>query len=346
MNSSFSTLIFGKSWEDISLEDIQYFFQREQTESDRLEFKSFPGNYTAQKEEDKKVLKTICGFLNSDGGILIWGAPEDQGTSVEPGRRFTGPLTPTSHFHEKDAFIAKIANRIVPSPKGIRFKSIPIGGKFIYLIEVPLSEFSPHQFENVYHMRMDAQTVAAPHHYIEALFRKISFPRLEAYLRIDDYLPETADLFSVKCTITFMNFSRYQNDENLHCRIISDQGKIMGLSGTPGQLDGAIQAGSDYIPGIIAATIYYGNYVHHSFKLAVSRRTLVEKGRKCKIRLHFGARYSPMKLSFYELEIRSTLEAGKKNDIIVNKQENMFFHEHEEKQGWTEQYLIERNLQS
>jgi hypothetical protein len=346
MNQDFSALLFGKPWEEIGLPDIEAFFKREQTESDKLEFKSIPTNYSGQKEDDRKILKSICGFLNAEGGVLVWGAPEENKMNPDPVQKYGGTLTPTSVFHEKDAFIAKVANRIVPSPKGIRFKAIPVDNKFIYIIDVPQSQFPPHQFEDIYYMRMDGQTKAAPHHYIEALFRRVAFPRLEAYLRIDDYLPENSDLFSIQCTVLFMNFSRYQNDENLHCRIISDQGRIMTLHGSPSPLDTGIETGSDYIPGIITQMIYYGNFVHHTFKLSLSRKRLAETGHQCDIRLHFGARYSPMKLSFYKLQIASTLVKGRKNDIIVEKQENLFFHENEEDQGWTEQTLIEQNLNS
>jgi hypothetical protein len=44
MEQDFSLLIFGKPLVNVSLGDVQHYFQSPKTESDKLEFKSFPSD--------------------------------------------------------------------------------------------------------------------------------------------------------------------------------------------------------------------------------------------------------------------------------------------------------------
>ena len=72
-----STQIFGvESIDQITEEMLIDYFKEEHEETDLLEFKSFydkkQGNY---KEKESTVLKNICAFLNSSGGIIVWGDP-------------------------------------------------------------------------------------------------------------------------------------------------------------------------------------------------------------------------------------------------------------------------------
>jgi hypothetical protein len=66
----------------VTAEDLLNFFSTEKQESDKLEFKSYKdveGNGTKNQRDKAKLdalIQSVCGFLNSDGGLLIWGAPE------------------------------------------------------------------------------------------------------------------------------------------------------------------------------------------------------------------------------------------------------------------------------
>ena len=349
MGTDFSSLIFGKSLTELTLHDIQQYFKEARTESDKLEYKSFPSNLTSgsgkDKEEEKKILKTIAAFLNSEGGALIWGAP--QGV-VLPGQKeevFKDNLMPINNLYEKDAFISKLANRIIPSPKGIQFHRIEDQGKYIYVIEVPPSEYAPHQFENVYYMRVDGQTLAAPHHYIEALFRKISFPKLEAYLTIGGYSHENSDNSRLNCTIYFRNLSRYQNDFNLHCRVVIEQGMIISPGKAFSPMNSHIKEGSDHHSSCITDVIYYGNYQPYSFDVIFSRTMLHEMDYEVLLVVTFGAKHSPMKLCRYTIKIGPNTPA-KGRSAIVGKQENLFFHENENEIGMTDVEKLERILNS
>jgi hypothetical protein len=348
MNQDFSTLIFGKPLAQVTLKDLQDFFKEPRTESDKLEFKSYPNSVATgtAKELEKKVLKTICAFLNSEGGILVWGAPEEKSLAGSTEMICQGELTLNSERHEKDAFISKIANRIIPSPKGVLFHRVGDQGKYVYLFEVPASEYSPHQFENIYYMRMDGQSKPAPHHYIEALFKKVTFPKLEAYLKIEGYQFENTNKHSrLSCSVIFRNLSRFQNDLNLHCRIISKEGLIVDVGNTFLHMNKHIEEGSDYIREKIADVIYYGNYIHHPFDIILNRQNLYNSDYEFNILLIFGARYSPMKLCKYVIKVGPTFPANKW-EAIISKEENVYFHENEQAKGLTDQEVLDRILKS
>jgi Putative DNA-binding domain len=350
MDQDFSTLIFGKPLSQISLLDLQEYFKEAKTESDKLEFKSYPKSLGTGgiAEQEKKVLKTICAFLNSEGGLLIWGTPEGKKLAGTNEKVCEGALTFVSEHYEKDAFISKIANRIIPSPKGVLFHRVEDQGKYIYLIGVPASEYAPHQFDNIYWMRMDGQSVAAPHHYIEALFRKVTFPKLEAYLKIEDYQFENTNKHSrLSCSIIFRNLSRFQNDLNVHCRIIISSGLILDAgSSFFAHNNQSIENGSDHERRQIADVIYYGNYVHYAFDIILNRQHLHHFDYEFKLLLIFGARYSPMKLSNYVIKVGPEFPNKKRWEAIVTKEENVFFHENEQAKGLTDQDVLDRILRS
>lgn len=97
-----------------------------------------------------------------------------------------GALTPLPKEYDKDSFIRKVINSITPVPQGIRFQKIvhPDSG-FIYVIEVALSAYRPHQLnDGVFYMRNDGQTNKAPYHFTEALFKRINYPNLAVKIKI------------------------------------------------------------------------------------------------------------------------------------------------------------------
>jgi len=209
---------FNKTIYDLELQDIIDLFERNVEESDILEVKSYSEKEN-QKENEKKVLRTICGFLNSNGGIMIWGGPREE--KIENETKFSKTFSPVEYKYSKDDFNAKIVNRITPSPVEFGFKRFDLDGKFIYLIEVNRGIARPYQFQNIYYMRIDGATRAAPHHYIEALFKQINFPVLEAHLELRKFqYIEHHNLLMVSFNVFINNLSKLQNEKNLSIYIV------------------------------------------------------------------------------------------------------------------------------
>lgn len=114
----YASVILGKDLSELAYADIEKYFHVEREESDQAEFKS----YVANGSIDSKIsglVRTVAALLNSDGGILIWGAPI--GEKEQRGDRkvtvFKGELTSLpQEFSDKDWIISKIVDKIVPLP--------------------------------------------------------------------------------------------------------------------------------------------------------------------------------------------------------------------------------------
>ena len=71
-------MIYEKDIKRITLEDIKELIDNETPENKFLEYKE----YNKDGEKDR-ILKTICGFANSEGGLFIYGLKEDKGITSE-----------------------------------------------------------------------------------------------------------------------------------------------------------------------------------------------------------------------------------------------------------------------
>lgn len=126
---------------------------------------------------------------------------------------------------------AKCSDSITPLPNGIRVRIIEDDqGGCVCVFEVDESNYSPHQFENIYYMRIDGQSKPAPHHYIEALFKKIRYPHLEGYLKFNRAIRDM-DSYRIVFDVFVMNWSPLQNAIDISFRVISDKG-VFPAAGT------------------------------------------------------------------------------------------------------------------
>ena len=182
---NYSHQYFGKNLEDLVFQDIADFFATEKEESDKIEFKAFHPNYGNFNKNLEGVIRGICGFLNSNGGILIWGAP--LGQKIDDKLVFQGALSLVDQLIEKDALISKVSDSITPLPVKVNVQIIENNGNYLYVFEVQKSNYSSHQFKNIYYARLDGQTKPAPHYLIEALFKKVSYPNIGGFINLDRF---------------------------------------------------------------------------------------------------------------------------------------------------------------
>ncbi|MET3537211.1 ATP-binding protein [Chryseobacterium limigenitum] len=100
---SYSLSILGKNIFDLNYQDIEVFFQSEKEENLNLEFKSYV-NLGQYKEKENVIKKSVCALLNSEGGIIIWGAPVEI-RDADGNTKASGALTPFSTTLDKDRLI-------------------------------------------------------------------------------------------------------------------------------------------------------------------------------------------------------------------------------------------------
>lgn len=190
MNEGYIESIFGKSRFDINIEDIIDFFSEPQEESSILEFKS--GDV-----EINDLFKEVAAFLNTEGGLLIVGAPRE--TTKIVGKTTTkicqGDITYSS-FKNKDWLYQKLASNIVPSPVNLRIEEFILEKGNVFLIDIPQSSTPPHQSgaDGKYYIRLERDAKPAPHGIIQALFNKRKLPLLLADITISKLDEHRSDI--------------------------------------------------------------------------------------------------------------------------------------------------------
>lgn len=204
MKGNFITRFFNKTTDEINLNDIQKYFQEKQEESPTLEFKS-------GEVEINDVFKEVAAFLNTEGGLLIIGAPRETKETI--GKRVInycqGEIT-FSKFSSKDWLHQKLFSNITPSPTEIFIKEFSTEQGNVFILDIPQSINPPHQSnaDGRYYIRLENEAKPAPHGLIQALFDKRRKPKL--FTRIER---EPLDKFNDKLYISLHNDSDVPADK-------------------------------------------------------------------------------------------------------------------------------------
>jgi len=218
----------GKTWNEVSYGDIVDFFQNQQPEeSTTLEIKSATGT-NAENIKDRmlnNVAKGISAMLNSEGGLFIFGgAAENKGKDNNGFLKDLNPV-PVHALMAKDHVISTLNGAISPFPKSLELKIIRDNQEnptsVVYLFNVQKSLHPPHQFnKSTYYIRLDGQNKPAPHYLIEALFRQVQYPNLEANFSIYTVsyfydIQHEAITLNVHCNINIANKSNFITEPHL-----------------------------------------------------------------------------------------------------------------------------------
>jgi hypothetical protein len=342
---NYSENYFGKYLNDLEYKDLENFFIEEKDETNNIEFKSYSAAHGNFNKNIDGVIRGICAFLNSDGGVLIWGAPE--GIKVE-GRKekvFKGELSPVPELREKDWLINKISDTISPLPIGINVKSLEKEGNYIYVFEVQQSTYSPHQFRNIYYARLDGQTKPAPHYLIEALYKKITYPHIEGYIKPDKIFNDGNNYF-LDITIFIFNFSELQNEENVSFRLMCPQG-IFTKSQVPQHQNMYLYDGHQLIHKDLIDVLHFGAPNMHTERIMFNPHKLVNDfENKVQLLLSFGGRFSPLKTSDYKFDF-SKIDWNKQDDpnyLISEMKENILSSDFQKEIGSTREKTLEMIL--
>jgi len=182
MNSDYIEKIFGKNRNEITINDLKEYFTTPQEESSVIEFKS-------GEVEINDIFKEITAFLNTEGGLLIIGAPREAKKTIGKNiiKICEGELT-YSNFKNKDWLYQKIASNIVPTPTNLKIEEYLTEEGNVFLIDVPQSLNPPHQCsaDGKYYLRLERDAKPAPHGIVQALFDKRRVPSLSAEIDIEE----------------------------------------------------------------------------------------------------------------------------------------------------------------
>lgn len=297
----YSKKVFGKSINDLTYQIVEDYFNEEREESNSIEFKSYSAQHGNLNKNLDGVIRGICAFLNSDGGIVIWGAPEGIKVEGREEKLFVGQLSPVLERKEKDWLINKVSDLLTPMPIGVNVSILENANTFVYIFEIQKSSYSPHQFKHVYYARLDGQTKPAPHYLIDALFKKITYPSIEGYVNLIK-LSHDGTNYLLDIQIYIFNFSELLNCEDVAFRLMSVEGKFLN-SNNPDALVIYNYDGHNLVHKDLIKVLHYGSPNFHSERIVYNPRLLSEKyGNKAIFYLSFGAKNSPLKASAYELD--------------------------------------------
>lgn len=342
--ADYALTYFGKPLTGLQYADIEHFFENEHSESDQIEFKSFNPNGPLESKL-AGIIEGITAFLNSSGGLLIWGAPGGSKVAGKKEKVFVGSLTKLPLTIEKDWLISKIADKIIPLPRGFRVQLVACADGQIAIFEIDESLYAPHQTNNTYYMRIDGQNKPAPHHYIEALFKKISFPRLEAYPKFGPPIPAMAHTYIIEAEFYFYNFSPFINEENLSYKIEiaggyfkRGLGEIYTGAGPSftfnEQARIARNASHDISPR-------YGQPTPTKEPLIFSENELIANNDSALITVFFSGKTAPMKVCQYRLSFRRFDKQSSVHEVIcVVDFENELVADRNQSIGLTERDVI------
>jgi hypothetical protein len=172
---SFSELYLGKPVDAVELNDLREFIAKEEPESQTLEYKSDGTKLSEHGDQ-------ISAFLNSGGGLLVIGAPEEKAKELPGGRKVKicqGKFHPFPAIAKDDAH-RSLLSKVSPIPAGVRIALIPCDGGNVLVADIEASAYPPHQYDGAYWLRLDGETRKAPHALVESLFLQRRGPRLEA----------------------------------------------------------------------------------------------------------------------------------------------------------------------
>ncbi|HWK07048.1 MAG TPA: ATP-binding protein [Puia sp.] len=333
--------IFGKPLRQITYQEIADYFQAQRRENNFLEFKSVPtGNITDSQWDG--ILQSACAFLNSSGGVIVWGAPKEKTVKLENGKKIKecqGPLTNFDTHLPKDTVVSKISTNLTPLASGFQVEILENGsGSSVCIIELQQSTYSPHQTGNKYFMRLDGQTVNAPHHYIEALIKKIAFPNLEGYLKFNPpiFLQQTAQWethYVADVEIWIFNFSPMENEEQVFFSIVSNLLKPIDRFVTrqtnikPDIVTGAL-VGRD-----VVSVLMNGHPYHQKIPFEIKGDIDTTQTHHFNFILQFAGKKSPLKYSRYSVELKK--EKGNLRWYVKEMAENRFINDDDDSGGFS-----------
>jgi hypothetical protein len=166
-------LRFGKELEQLSIRDVEFLIENKIDESQNLEYKQPTNDLNKDCDE---LAKTISGFLNTDGGIIVFGISEEK----DKEHRYPAGIVWCKSI--KEHFESLLLNKVQPWEDRIQIYRIPSSGNHqngIFILDIPKSDNPPHMFNFAYYRRLNFQTSHMSHQDVLRAFQTSWIDRRE-----------------------------------------------------------------------------------------------------------------------------------------------------------------------
>lgn len=160
-----SELRFGKAIHRVRLGDIESLIQNKIAESHNLEYKSPSSNVD---DDCNYLARTISGFLNTDGGILVYGVSEKKEGKHPYPDAIKWCDTPKERLEDL------LKSRVQPWKETVKIRRIESEGNAeegIFIVEIPKSDNPPHMHNYSYFQRLNFKTEPMSHQNIHRAFQ-------------------------------------------------------------------------------------------------------------------------------------------------------------------------------
>jgi hypothetical protein len=344
----FSRAYFNKPLDDLVYDDIVNYFVDSKQETETIEFKSYHARSTFDTGL-QGVIRGISAFLNSSGGILIWGAPSGQKVQGNVEDVFVGNLSPISELHGKDRLINRISSAIVPLPIGVKVNILESDGSYVYVFEVQPSIYKPHQYDTRYYVRLDGQTKPAPHYLVDALMKQVTYPNLNGIIKFNPMTIDNAAAYHLPITIGIFNFSELQNEELVSFRLLCvggyfQRGRTMQLAQNRPHAQYNM-AGQQLLFESFANVLHFGTPNVHDDHIVIDHDSRQANNSVLWLLLSFGGKKSPAKTSLYTLNFgRHKVNLSSPELLITERKENVLLAEYQQSLNTTPQDSINEFL--
>jgi len=172
-------------------------------------------------------------------------------------------------------------------------------------------------------MRLDGQSRPAPHHYIEALFRKVTYPRLRGHIIINSCQLFAGNQYVIDVSCYIFNMSKLQNEHNIYLQLCTDIGSInyknISNNGEKYFLEGNELRISEAMP-----ILFYNNPLVEKVSISYMPYKLINY--ESDLLLYFGGKQSPLMVSKYKLSFKDPYVRDP-NSLITHKEENIYIYD-------------------
>lgn len=291
---------FSKDLDLLTESDLIHFFSSLQKETQYIEFKS-SGETNVDQIFNKTLKPAVCSFLNSEGGILIYGAPREDRRNPDNPDNFKLRPYPINALGDHDSIIRKIADGITPMPIGIRLKEVEVEGGMLAVFEIQESKSKPHQTENIYQIRIDGQKKPAPHYLIEAMMKQVRFPNLECSLAFKGFINDSVGLV-IFLEMILKNTSEFQNESDVFIEV-----KCIGAR---------LIKSDDFKDLVPVLSFGLSKKQRFELKISMEERYKLPPLHQIELVIFFGGKSAPTKISAFMISINKLGGQVINNDSI------------------------------
>lgn len=173
----------------IDINEIDRFISDKQEEHLNLEFKTVnhPEYNDKNKDDDRKNFsKTLSGFANSNGGIIIWGIKAQANSLGQDVARELRPIKQLTKFLNQLNRLEGLS--VIPTVIGVIHEKIECGDDLGYIKTlVPKSEVAPHMaiYAGKYYYKRSGDSFYQCEHYdIIDMFSRKKSPKLKFVIKV------------------------------------------------------------------------------------------------------------------------------------------------------------------